>query len=960
MMIRSIIMKKILFLLVLIMTLSLSLFACGGGGDDEETIPEPEVQADLPLFVNGEATFSIVMANDLPSTAKSAVRALEYTLNNKFKKNVTVDFEGKFDESDIEILIGNIKSRGDKYFLDGHSLGNDGYAIKLVDTKVLINGGSAESVILAIEKFGEDILGIENNKIADATMRAEDSFEFIQTDFDITALKIDGTDIRSFKICANLNNKTEKKCAEQIRDTLYLSTGAYLEITSEASGENLIHIKTANDGNFTVNAANKKLTISYSHENLLETMVANFLNENIIFKRGELSFSGEVYKKDTSVVYYEYFGAVGDGKTDDFEAIFLAHEAANQGGQTVKATSGKTYYIKDASVDSRIRSVTVKTNVDWAGAKFIIDDTGLIASDQGKSNIFKVVNDDDRAIIKITDKVLLAEINAGRIGPGTDKIEIPKDAMQNWDGPVMVVLYNSSHAVYRRRGYGGYTGETQKELVILDENGNLSDDTPIMFDYKNLTQLDVYRLDPSRAITIEGGEFTTIASRKDTAYISRNISINRSYTTLRGVKHYVEGELELYNQFDKDGNKVNGACYSAFYAVGSCTDVTLENCVLTGRRDFNSSYEFSASTANNVKLLGCTQSNFWVTVDENYEIHPATKDTPGAITSQGSVNVNGTSLPLYWGAGASNYCKNLKYIDTQLSRYDAHAGVYNGEIIGCEITGIELTGWGELTIEDTEWHSYGSGAIANSLIYLRNDYGSTWNGTIKIKDVEAYYNTTKQNDSYIFYHSYVNWYFGYTVGFPNVEIDNLKCYDRHTKELLDEGYEILLTNGSHINASTMFHLPEGNIVSNYSIVDADKDGFVDEPIMDRNLDGRLDEPCDLDGDGKPGNTSIPYADAKANAGENIDKGTTHPGSLVNLNIVKPPEYIKILNNTGKGSFTLKVKNTAGSVSNGGYYGAPENNGGFFGSTKFYYSENKYFVGTNQAAQQFTSSFLFYN
>lgn len=954
-------MKKTLFFLILVLTLSLTLFACGGGSDGSEDTEPPEVQADLPLFVGGEPTFTIVMAEDLSSDAKAAIRSIQFSLQSQFNIEVTIATEKESTESEVEVLVGDIKSRGDKYFIDGHSLGNEGYVIKLVGTKVLINGGSSESQVTAINEFRKDILGMNKAQIGDVTMKVGDSVESIQTDFDITSLTINGEDIKSFKICADTSNATAKKVAEQIRSTVYLSTGAYLEITADEGNENLILIKKANDNNFTISAENKKLTIAYSHENLLEPLVTNFLNEHITFKRGKVSFNGEITKQDTSVIYYEYFGAVGDGETNDFEAMFLAHEAANEGGQTIKATPGKTYYIGSPNVDGRIRSITIRTDVDWRGAKFIIDDTGLTSASgtPGKTSIFKVSEDPDRAVLKITDSSVLETLTAQKIGPGTTKINIPAEATKNWDGPMMVVLYNSGHKVYRRRGYGAYTGESQMELVILDKDGNVDETTPLMFDYEKVTQANVYRLDKSRAITINGGDFTTIASRKDTAYISRNLSISRSYTTVIGLKHYVEGELELYNQLGKDGEIIYGACYSAFYAVGSCTDVTLENCVMTGRRNFNSSYEFSASTANNVKLLGCTQSNFWVTVDENYEIHPATKDTPGALLSQASVKVNGNSLPLYWGAGASNYCKNLKYINTQLSRYDAHAGVYNGEIIGCEITGIELTGWGEFKIEDSTWYSYGTGTIANSLIYLRNDYGCTWNGTVKIKNVDAYFTTTKPNDAYIFFHNYTNWYYGYTTVFPNVEIDNMKCYDRHTREILDEGFEILLNCGSHISPSSKFHLLEGNRTANFSIIDEDKDGFVDEPRMDRDFDGRLDPPCDLDGDGKIGNTSISYADAKAAAGNDLTNGTTHPSSSVTLNLVKPPEYIKILNNTGKGSFTLKVRNTTGTVSNGGYYGMAENYGGFFGSTTFYYSESNCFVGTNYTTQKLTDSFLFY-
>lgn len=43
-----------------------------------------------------------------------------------------------------------------------------------------------------------------------------------------------------------------------------------------------------------------------------------------------------------SFITYEEFGAVGDGKTDDQQAIVAAHEAANEKGLPVKAGAGKT------------------------------------------------------------------------------------------------------------------------------------------------------------------------------------------------------------------------------------------------------------------------------------------------------------------------------------------------------------------------------------------------------------------------------------------------------------------------------------------------------------------------------------------------------------------------------------------------------------------------------------------
>jgi len=72
------------------------------------------------------------------------------------------------------------------------------------------------------------------------------------------------------------------------------------------------------------------------------------------------------------VVYYSDFGAIGDGKTDDFGAIFAAHEYANENNYSVKATEGATYLISSESIGKQIE---IKTDTDWTNASFIIDDS---------------------------------------------------------------------------------------------------------------------------------------------------------------------------------------------------------------------------------------------------------------------------------------------------------------------------------------------------------------------------------------------------------------------------------------------------------------------------------------------------------------------------------------------------------------------------------------------------------
>src|SRR5690606_16023256 len=81
-------------------------------------------------------------------------------------------------------------------------------------------------------------------------------------------------------------------------------------------------------------------------------------------------------------IRYGDFGAKGDGKTDDIDAIAAAHAVANQKGLPVKADQGATYYI-----GGKVRTAVIQTDTDFGTAKFIIDDTEV---EDRRENVFLV------------------------------------------------------------------------------------------------------------------------------------------------------------------------------------------------------------------------------------------------------------------------------------------------------------------------------------------------------------------------------------------------------------------------------------------------------------------------------------------------------------------------------------------------------------------------------------------
>ncbi len=467
-------------------------------------------------------------------------------------------------------------------------------------------------------------------------------------------------------------------------------------------------------------------------------------------------------------VNYEQFGAKGDGVTNDFAAIKAAHDYANQNKLSVKTDESKTYYISDTRIDGEVKTIVVKTNVDFGETHFIIDDSPYVAGDETKvTSAYVFTVESDYPMETVTDREILSKLDGMR--EGTTKIDLKLGY------PAMIIPHDENKHVYGRsgasfKGSAQALGPAMNETLLIDAEGNIDPSTPFIFEYDTVTKLQIIRTDIEH-LTIQGGIFTTIAARgadgavdeklnriKKFGYVKRGFSVNRSYTTVKNMRHYVEGEVTT-EQHAKE--LIVGAHYQGFFSALYANEVIFDSCVLTGRRYYKISgtYDFSANHVNIIRLVNCTQSNFIMKNEAGEDVY-----------SMAISPLTGTRY--CWGIGGTNFCKNMEYIGCTLSRFDAHQGLMNGKIIDTDINFIALTGKGKMQIENVNWHSVDKGITNNAFIYLRGDYGSTWEGDIIVKNVNI---TADDPENFaMVFHSYGNFEYGYICTVPSLDVDNVK------------------------------------------------------------------------------------------------------------------------------------------------------------------------------------------
>lgn len=438
-----------------------------------------------------------------------------------------------------------------------------------------------------------------------------------------------------------------------------------------------------------------------------------------IMAHGQIKSSDVLKRKANGVVRYSDFGAKGDGKTDDMDAIVAAHEFANQHRLSVKADDGAVYYI-----GGKDKTAEIRTNTDFGKASFIIDDSS--------------VENRNKPVFLVSSRLQpFKPEGISSLKKNQDKIKISLTAT------CLVTVTNSNVKRYIRFGANQNNGSSQTDIFIVDKNGKVDMNAPIIWDFDQITDISALPIDDT-TLTITGGRFTTIANKAESkyTYYSRGIAIRRSNVVVDGLEHLVTGEGD------------HGAPYNGFINVGDCAYITVRNTVLTGHKVYETigaagvsvsmgTYDLSINRALNVSFVNCKQTN----------------------------DINDRKN---WGILGSNYCKNLLYDKCTLSRFDAHMGVANATIRNSTLghQGINAIGCGTFIVEN-------STICGSNLINLRSDYGSTWQGEFLIRNcvfIPAGGNPTNSSligGSYSGQHD-----FGYTCYMPErITIENLKIDD---------------------------------------------------------------------------------------------------------------------------------------------------------------------------------------
>ena len=481
-------------------------------------------------------------------------------------------------------------------------------------------------------------------------------------------------------------------------------------------------------------------------------------------------------------VNYEAFGAVGDGKHDDFPAIAAAHAYANERGLEVRVSCGKVYYI-GKSFD---REIQVETNVDFGGSEIIIDDSYPEVFARRSLSLF--------AYRRKKKTILFGDELASKIG---NDIKIKKgDRAFPWIAPLltedsMVIVTNEGHRDFVRFGANENKGNPRQDIFIIKKDGSLDPSTEVAFEFDKITGLEIF---PEREepLVAKNGKFASICCRcaAETNFENRwrgherGFGISRADVTIENITHRMIDEPPFVtddgpDEYSKRFAKRNESYpYEGFIVASMANRLTIKDCHLASHTTYYENKPATESTGWQVPPpvpMGSYDINFYYS------------NAISLINVRQSCPTGLADLR-YWGIMASNQCKNFYIEGCYINRFDSHRGFWNATIKDSTFGhSINITGGGHLYMENVTKLS------GDHFLLIRGDYGSSFEGDIVLKNchhaAKLNYNTAQggaysencvQNVWIIlpgirasYAELYYNWDFGYDLFLPTeITVDN--------------------------------------------------------------------------------------------------------------------------------------------------------------------------------------------
>ena len=750
-------MKRRMILLCGICLLCIAaLCGCGRTVPPEEgTVPTVDTETPkLEIIAPDRTTKYYIIrgerATDAEAKAAVALRAyLRDTLG--IETVISDDWEQNENRSDYEILVGKtVREKAETFLPDRELLGKDGYVIRTAGTKVFLCGGSDSATAAAVQAFISMIPG-------EGAFTLQDGFTYTHSPKAVyQGVKVDKERVPLSEFCLSFDADDAYAAAAEshIRSLFFEKCGTYL---AAAGGAEAGDASPANGGTAAAgvsaaekSAAPRKLILTTKDPDVpadgfrvgitAEGNVILCASPRVGLYRGVRDLFEEIEKGTLAVqkdadgallwagdfgyekhygtfVTYEDYGAKGDGKTNDVPALKQAHAEANQKKLPVLANETAVYYI-----DGKADIINITTDTDWSIAHFIIDDR----------QVEKVGTE----VFRISSSYAAENLDLKTLKKGQKNIGL------KFDGPVLVAAVNANVKQYIRYGGNQDNGQSMSDVFLVDKDGNVDPSTPILWDFDAITSVNVRRID-TEPLYLKGGYIETVANAdKGTSYYYRGIRVYRSNVIADGLTHTVSGE------------GAEGAPYYGILIYNYTVDCIARNVTFTGHK----TYKKTGSTGSTVSA-----GTYDITVTNSM-----------GFLAENCCQTNDINDGTYWGVFASNTSKNITFDGCSFSRFDAHRGVCNVTLLNCELghQGINLIGHGTARIENTTVYS-------QYFVNLRNDYGSTWEGDLIIRNCTYVPKNGAKCDPILINGTNTDTHdFGYTCYLPeNITIDGLNVVD---------------------------------------------------------------------------------------------------------------------------------------------------------------------------------------